>query len=42
VTAVQSWKLASAAGVVAPSYWDVETTVWLPWAFTDVTSAYGG
>lgn len=42
VAAVQGWKLDSAASIVAPSFWDVETTVWLRWAFEDARRAPQG
>ena len=42
VAAVQGWKLDSAVGVGAPSFWDVETTVWLRWAFTGARRAPQG
>jgi hypothetical protein len=32
--ALQGLRLTTPAGVLAESYWDVESTVWLSWQFT--------
>lgn len=36
VAAIQGMYFSSRIGVVAPSYWDVESTVWLRWSFNRV------
>ena len=33
IAAIQGLRLATAAGLLAPGYWDVETTFWLRWRF---------
>jgi hypothetical protein len=37
IAAIQGMRLQTAQGLLAPSYWDVETTLWLRWSFTSVT-----
>jgi hypothetical protein len=43
IAAIQGIPLLASQGVVAPAYWDVESTFWLHWSFsssqivTDVT-----
>lgn len=37
IAAIQGIRLRTPHGVVAPSYWDVETTFWLHWCFTSMT-----
>ena len=37
VAAIQGLRLRSANGLLAPSYWDVETTFWLRWSFSSVS-----
>ncbi len=39
VVAAQSLILETPAGLIAPSYWDVESTFWLSWAFIDLHPA---
>ena len=39
IAAIQGMRLQTAQGLLAPSYWDVETTFWLRWGFTSVTLA---
>jgi hypothetical protein len=34
VVASQGLYFASSAGIIAPPYWDVESTLWLRWSFT--------
>jgi hypothetical protein len=36
IAAVQGFRLEIAAGLLAPGYWDVETTFWLRWRFGSV------
>jgi len=38
IAATQGVTFASGRGVVAPPYWDVESTLWLRWAFGSPTS----
>ena len=33
VVAVQGIRIATASGIIAESYWDVELTLWLNWSF---------
>jgi len=37
IAAIQGMRIQSSRGLLAPSYWDVETTFWLRWIFTSVT-----
>lgn len=37
IAAIQGIRLRTPRGLLAPSYWDVETTFWLNWRFTSVT-----
>jgi hypothetical protein len=37
IAAIQGMRIQTAQGLLAPSYWDVETTLWLRWSFTSVT-----
>jgi hypothetical protein len=37
IAAIQGMRLQTSQGLLAPSYWDVETTFWLRWNFTSVT-----
>lgn len=34
IAAIQGMRIQTSEGTLAPSYWDVETTVWLRWRFT--------
>jgi hypothetical protein len=36
-TKVKGVSLQTPQGLLAPSYWDVETTFWLRWSFTAMT-----
>jgi hypothetical protein len=36
IAAIQGMRLQTPRGLLAPSYWDVETTFWLRWSFTSV------
>ncbi|MGH3183528.1 MAG: hypothetical protein ACRDOE_16735 [Streptosporangiaceae bacterium] len=36
IAAIQGFRLQTAAGLLAPVYWDVETTFWLRWRFSSV------
>jgi hypothetical protein len=36
IAAIQGFRLRTAAGLLAPVYWDVETTFWLRWRFSSV------
>jgi len=36
IAAIQGMRLETPRGLLAPSYWDVETTFWLRWSFTSV------
>jgi len=37
IIATQAFTFAATPHVIAPSYWDIETTLWLRWCFTAVT-----
>jgi hypothetical protein len=37
ITAIQGMRIKTPYGLLAPSYWDIETTFWLRWAFASVT-----
>ena len=37
IAAIQGMRLQTSQGLLAPSYWDIETTFWLRWSFTEVT-----
>lgn len=37
IAAIQGIRLRTPRGVLAPSYWDVETTFWLHWRFVSMT-----
>ena len=37
IAAIQGMRIQTSRGLLAPSYWDVETTFWLRWIFTSVT-----
>jgi len=37
IAAIQGMRLRTSIGLIAPSYWDVETTFWLRWSFTSAT-----
>jgi hypothetical protein len=37
IAAIQGMRLQTSRGLLAPSYWDVETTFWLRWSFVSVT-----
>jgi hypothetical protein len=37
IAAIQGVRLQTSKGLLAPSYWDIETTFWLRWSFTSVT-----
>jgi hypothetical protein len=37
IVAAQGFGFRVGAGVIPPGYWDVETTFWLNWAFSDAT-----
>jgi len=38
IAAIQGVRFRTSRGFLAPSYWDVETTFWLRWAFREVES----
>lgn len=38
IAAIQGMRLQTSQGLLAPSYWDIETTFWLRWSFTEVTA----
>lgn len=35
IAAAQGFHLNTSRGVIAPAFWDVETTFWLRWCFSD-------
>jgi len=37
IAAAQGLRLETSRGLLAPSYWDVETTFWLRWTFRSAT-----
>jgi hypothetical protein len=37
IAAIQGVRIQTSEGLLAPSYWDVETTFWLRWSFSSAT-----
>ena len=37
VAAIQGVRITTEMGLIAPSYWDVESTFWLRWSFDAVS-----
>ena len=37
IAAIQGVRISTSLGVIAPSYWDVESTLWLHWRLDDVS-----
>lgn len=37
IAATQGVRISTAMGLIAPTYWDVESTFWLRWSFNAVS-----